>query len=381
MDADRAKPADHSSSPPSRLLVGVGLLLLVGCLVGAIAGKDALAGTLAVLGVGVSVLAVFAPRIGGPVEMGPTGVKFEVDRQQLTTLSAELGERLGDVPTADLATGQAPADPSDEGRTETAQLVRTIEALVRRLESASADGEPDAPVPADTRLEVARGLLSQRRWADAASMLDDYVSSRPDDWDAQFARGAAHANSRAGNTADLSALRAFNEAIAFVPRSEARDWLPRFFGYRGAMLKRLGRYDEAESDLRIARRVATKADDRNDVDYNLAAVYALTGRHDEAMDLVRALAGTRFIAGIKSHADDYFKSIKERSGVQLVRRRPPGVGPPVWETVARSREEAGASRPRRSLVLVQRDSGRSPVARCGGPAHPNPPTDHWRRSP
>ena len=77
------------------------------------------------------------------------------------------------------------------------------------------------------------------------------------------------------------------------------------------MLKRLGRYDEAECDLRVARRIATNADDRNDIDYNLAAVYALTGRRDEAMKLVRALAGSRFIGGIKSHADDYFASIKD----------------------------------------------------------------------
>src|SRR5262245_25638283 len=95
---------------PSRLLVTVGLLLLIGCLVRSVVGKDVLAGTLAVLGVGVSVLAVFAPRIGGAVEMGPSGVKFEVVRQELAALESELGERLGPVPTAALATGQAPRD-------------------------------------------------------------------------------------------------------------------------------------------------------------------------------------------------------------------------------------------------------------------------------
>jgi tetratricopeptide (TPR) repeat protein len=281
----------QSTPPPSRLLIGVGLIMLVGCLVAAINGQDVLAGTLAVLGVGVAILAVFAPRIRGAVEMGPSGVKF------------------GDRPTADLATGQAPAE-SATGRAEIAELVDKIEDLVRRV-GETEDRESDEPFPAETRLEVARGMLAQRRWHDAALMLDEYVSVRPEDWDAQFARGAAYANSRAGTDADLSALRAFNEALAFVPRSEAHDWLPRFFGYRGAMLKRLGRYDEAENDLRIARRIATNSDDRNDADYNLAAIYALTGRRNEAIELIKALAGTRFIGGIKSHADDYFDSIKD----------------------------------------------------------------------
>jgi tetratricopeptide (TPR) repeat protein len=291
--------------------VAVGLLLLVFCVGAAINGQDTLAGTLAVLGVGVAVLATFAPRIRGPVEMGPSGVRFEVERLEAAALSAELGERLGDVRTADLAIGQPAADVSDKTHAEVSELLRSIERLVRGIEATQGDAGSDEPLTAEARLEIARGMLAQQRWRDAALMLDHYVQAEPADWEAQFARGAAHANSRGGAEADLSAVRAFNDALAFVPRDRDRHWLPRFFGYRGAMLKRLGRYDEAENDLRIARSLATDPDDAHDVDYNLAAVYALTGRRDDAMRLIKSLEGTRFVGGIKSHANDYFEALRD----------------------------------------------------------------------
>jgi tetratricopeptide (TPR) repeat protein len=299
------------TTAPSRLLVGVGLLLLAFSLGAAINGQDTLAGTLAVLGVGVAVLATFAPRIRGPVEMGPSGVRFELERLEAATLSAELGERLGDIGTADLALGQPAGGVSDKTHAEVSELLRSIEGLVRRIEATQSDIGPEEPLTAEARLEIARGMLAQRRWRDAAVMLDQYVEAEPDDWEVQFARGAAHANSRGGAEADRSALRAFNDALAFVPRDQGRHWLPRFFGYRGAMLKRLGRYVEAENDLRIARSLATDSDDAHDIDYNLAAVYALTGRPDEAMKLVKSLQGTRFVGGIKSHVHDYFDALRD----------------------------------------------------------------------
>jgi hypothetical protein len=77
------------------------------------------------------------------------------------------------------------------------------------------------------------------------------------------------------------------------------------------MLKRLNRLVESEADLNAAARIAESPYERSDIDYNLACVYAMTGRRDAALEKLRALRGTEYIAAVRAHADRYFKSLTD----------------------------------------------------------------------
>jgi tetratricopeptide (TPR) repeat protein len=301
----------QGSTAPSRILIAAGAVLLALCAFTALRQQDVLAGTLAALALGSIALTVFAPRLGGKVEVGAKGVTFEVTRQA-EQLSIEIGRRLDEtgVSLADLASGQ-PINLPAETHADIARLLRAIDQLMNHLESPDGSGSPSESLEPAAQLELGRGLLAERRWKDAAAMLDRYVETLPGDWEAQFVRGVAHANTRASAASNLAALRAYNEALAFAPRGEAKSWLPRIYTYRGAMLKRLNRLEEAESDLLIARDVVTRRDEADDVKYNLAAVYAMTNRRDEAMALVRSLTATRFKDGISAHVDDYFANLRQ----------------------------------------------------------------------
>jgi Flp pilus assembly protein TadD len=279
------------------------------CIYTAIAREAGLAGTLAILALGAIALAVLEPHIHN-FKAGPSGIEFETNRREENRLSAELGQRLGDIDLIDLASGRA-VELSSESRADIERLLRAIMTL--QDEMAAKRGATDDELSSGARLQIARGMFIEGRWKDAAEMLDRYVEVEPNDWEAQFSRGAAHANSRVGPESNIAALRAYNEALALAPREDTEHWLPRFFGYRGAVLKRLERLDEAENDLLLARRLASTQDDANDVTYNLAAVYALLGRPDEALREIRTLLGTRFIGAVRAHANDYFVSLSNIS--------------------------------------------------------------------
>src|SRR4051794_20534697 len=75
------------------MLVIVGVLLLGLCVVTVFRSQDVLAGSLAVLGFGAITLAVLAPRMSGPVEMGPTGFKMEL--KEHVDKVAEIGKSAG----------------------------------------------------------------------------------------------------------------------------------------------------------------------------------------------------------------------------------------------------------------------------------------------
>ncbi|MFD8645933.1 tetratricopeptide repeat protein [Streptomyces zaomyceticus] len=162
----------------------------------------------------------------------------------------------------------------------------------------------------EATLRAAKFLMGERQWAQAAQEFDRYTRLTDADWDVHFVRAVAHANTRAGHAADLSALRAYSEAIALLPDNADLDLRARLFAYRGAMAKRMGRYDQAESDLLLARRHATAAYEAGDIAYNLAAVYALTGRREDALTELRELRRHGAIRLVWGHLDDYFKPLR-----------------------------------------------------------------------
>ncbi len=171
------------------------------------------------------------------------------------------------------------------------------------------DKSVEFPIPPNALLQTAKALLARRRWLEAARYLDEYVALVPDDWEVQFSRGIAHANSRAGGPADLAAFRAYGEAIALAPGDLDPDMRAKLHAYRGAMAKRLMRPGEAEADLLIAEKLAISEDRLRDIDYNLAGIYALMGQRNEALSRLRHLVGTRMLRAVSAHKSDYFASL------------------------------------------------------------------------
>jgi Flp pilus assembly protein TadD len=204
-----------------------------------------------------------------------------------------------------LATGQSLSDVAPEVQRTIVAQAATLEQAVRSVPVPTTPSHPE--VSPEAILELAKVRMAQKNWAEAASLFDVCERIRPLDWEGQFARGVSHANARQGFTSDLAALRAYNEAIALMP-PELPDYIrARLFTYRGAILKRLRRLDEAEVDLLTAQRLGPSGEDELDLYYNFAGVYALKGRRDEMMWAVSALKDSpRYLVAIRSHLRDYF---------------------------------------------------------------------------
>lgn len=208
-------------------------------------------------------------------------------------------ERIG-VDSDSLVKGTARID--SEAHERLSMLLATMSRLQDQGVSASA-------LPPDALLNAAKGLMAEKRWADAAQYFDRYVERVDSDWKIQFTRGVAHANARAGAPSNLAALRAYNEAIALTPDDVDQNMRARLYTYRGAIEKRLGRLGPAEHDLLLAQSWATNHYERKDAAYNLACVYAMSGRKTEALQELRNLLELGGLQLINAHLDDYFRSL------------------------------------------------------------------------
>ncbi|MDA0160812.1 hypothetical protein OM076_11100 [Solirubrobacter ginsenosidimutans] len=220
------------------------------------------------------------------------------DSRRLNRSLSASGLGLVDLATASRSLDDGPA--ADEIR----HLLSSLLERVERLDQASS--KRGDTVPAAALLEAAHGLMAARKWSEAAYYFDRYVQVDATNWDAMFSRAVAHANSRSGTEGDTAALRSYNDAIALRPQDLDANLLARLYSYRGAMFKRLGRLEEAEADLRVARSWATRDYERDDIRYNLACVCAMTDRRAETFELVESLRGTRFIGAIRANLHRYF---------------------------------------------------------------------------
>jgi Flp pilus assembly protein TadD len=142
---------------------------------------------------------------------------------------------------------------------------------------------------------------------EAAKQFDEYIKHRPLDWDVHFSRAVAYANSREGLVTNTATLRSYNEAIALAPPDIDGNLRARLFSYRGGILKRLRRLEEAEADLMIAQKYATDDYETNDIKYNLAGVYALKGDRRKLLETVNQLrSAPQCLVAIHAHLNDYF---------------------------------------------------------------------------
>jgi len=166
-------------------------------------------------------------------------------------------------------------------------------------------------VPSEALLESAKGLMAQHRWAAAARYFDEYVKRDDSDWQVHFSRGVAHANTRRGVSSNIQAARAYGDAIVLAPNDADLNLLARLFTYRAAMMKRLGRLDEAAADLSLAQARATRHYEIVDLLYNQASVYAMMNRKKESLDAIRELRKLGGVQLVRPRVNEYFQNIRE----------------------------------------------------------------------
>ncbi len=177
---------------------------------------------------------------------------LEKEQKRLNTLSEKLKNELNGagLDLVSLASGRSLDEAPLEVQVAVKDILGEISGGLERLsktQRAMAYG-----VSQNTLLEVAKALMSEHKWEEAAKYLDEYTEMNRTDWEAQRSRGIAHAMSRTGPGGNAASLDAYNQAIANVPREIDLNTRARLYTFRGAMFKRLGRYKEALSDLKLA---------------------------------------------------------------------------------------------------------------------------------
>jgi tetratricopeptide (TPR) repeat protein len=196
-----------------------------------------------------------------------------------------------------------------------------VEELAQSVRSLQRDRESETTVDPDSLRALAHGELGVGNWLAAARILDDYARQCPDDFEANFSRGVAYANSRDGHGTDIAALRAYNDAVASMPKSLDSNYRARLFTYRGAMLKRMQRFDEALADFHIAETLASNEYEVTDLTYNFASTYALMGDRSRMLAVIRKIPPhSTILPLIQARLGDYFsKFAKDEEFLSLIR--------------------------------------------------------------
>jgi hypothetical protein len=209
-----------------------------------------------------------------------------------------------------LALGQGLRTLADGVAAEVESVTGEIRARLREMVTVVPEA---SSAQQSAKLSLAKGELAAGRWRIAAGLLDEVASSdEVTDWRQHFSRGVAHANARTGAKSDLAALRAYNDAVAFAPLGLDANLRARLFTYRGAILKRLGRYDEGLADLTLARPLATAPYELLDNLYNLACVFAARGDRGQMFEALSELQrqGGSF-SPVVGHIGDYFLKFRD----------------------------------------------------------------------
>ncbi|MFM2005577.1 MAG: hypothetical protein RLZZ09_1232 [Pseudomonadota bacterium] len=238
-------------------------------------------------------------------------------RTKLEEAKAQVDELLkqeGINPSA-LAAGKRISDSTVELQTTVQRLTAEMQQTILKLTELG--GHAVGANTANATRTIAMAEMASGRYNDAAHQYDAFAASGSASWEDHLSRGVAHANARHGRNSDIAALLAYNDAIALAPDDLGQNWRARLLTYRAAMLKRLGRFDEAESDLALSIRLATESYESLDAHYNLACVYAMQRRGEEMYRQLDELQGSRrFLAGVAAHLHDYFAYFKTDERLQ-----------------------------------------------------------------
>lgn len=232
--------------------------------------------------------------------------RHELERTRLEHQIEDLKDQINSaIPESLKAVATGMAETLDSTQM---QNVSSINADLRAaLTKYSLIAPPQAQITSSWHEAIAKGELALGNVNEAARELDEANS---DDWEVHFSRGVAHANSRMGRSSAFAALRAYNDAVAYFPADGLPDDRSRLHTYRAAMLKRLGRLDEAEAEVRLGLLYGRHKDNILDATYNLACIAAMKGDTELALAQIAKLTGApKYIAQVFARQGTYFKNL------------------------------------------------------------------------
>ena len=165
---------------------------------------------------------------------------------------------------------------------------------------------------AESYLSMAEGYYSKKEWEKAAIYFEKAASIFKDNWEIHLSKAISIANTRKSANSNIEALKAYNDAITYLPDSIDTHIKGRIYIYRGAMYKRLSRLEEAENDIQYGLTMTDRKYEVLDATYNLACIYAMKGNKEKMLMTIKLLKGEkRFIKGIKFQLNNYFKKYRE----------------------------------------------------------------------
>lgn len=186
----------------------------------------------------------------------------------------------------------------------------SMEGNLNRLHQTSRD-TPKKSHRSDREIleDVLTSVRAMQRNAEPTAQNTDQFRFR--DWEDHFISGVNLANERGGSETNNEALRNYAQAIAIAPNDLPRNMLSRLYAYYSAMLKRVGRLEEAKNGLVLAQRLASEDREINDALYNMACVLAMTGETKEALEKLRALVSRSSTWAEYINGNPYFSKIAQ----------------------------------------------------------------------
>ena len=206
----------------------------------------------------------------------------------------ELKEKLtGLLDDEGITTQNLFADPSfaENLRSDIRETVGSMLDEMTRLQEKVAEREEPITDPG-WHIQMAKASTISNDWLSAAEHYGEYLKHNESNWEIHFLRGVAYANYRGGLRTDLAGVRSYSEAITFCPEEIDQNLKARLHTYRGALLKRLNRLDEAESGLLLAQRWATAPYEVMDNHYNLACIFAMKKEKEKLLQQIRRLSSS-----------------------------------------------------------------------------------------
>lgn len=156
----------------------------------------------------------------------------------------------------------------------------------------------------ELHVNIAKSYSIIKEWEKAIEQFELSMPCMLTNWNVQFLYGVACANSR-NNSHYLKAIEAYSNAIVYIPDNAEVNMKARLYVYRGSIYKRIGRLDEAVSDLKFAlTNISTDGYERTDALYNLACVYAMQNNVIEFNNVMAQLES--------AEDDDTIDRIKKR---------------------------------------------------------------------
>jgi tetratricopeptide (TPR) repeat protein len=232
--------------------------------------------------------------------------------KELLKLQTQLDEILKKegVTFQNLALGQTLKESTQEVRSLIGDLSTK---MLDQIKSIVSDSVQKDSIISESQLTLAKAQMAKGSFDDAADSFEQYTSGKEASWEVYFSKAVNLANLRQGRISNQASVKAYSDAINALPKKVDPNVRARVFGYRGAILKRLERLDEAEADLNIAQKYATAAYETDDILYNQACVYAMQGNKEKMLSSMFKIKNNYTFLSIKNHLTDYFKKFDSDS--------------------------------------------------------------------